>query len=241
QMRGQRFDANGVKIGDEFRIDDLTVPIWDPVVTARADGGFIVSWQTPNGASLDGVNAYTRVFSAVNATPEVIAHSGYLYQGNAVSAATMVSPGHPQGAIYADSGLYPKTQYEFEDLTSGGSTGYLTLDGTVWGAGRPLRVSATELDRVQWHAGAGIGTDDFRVRGFDGTSWSAWATGTMGTLRTDQRITAGTTRQVNFSYPNVDFQGFPSTVELADGTYVVAWSRRSDGSGTGIAGQRFAA
>ncbi|RTR09421.1 hypothetical protein, partial [Azospirillum griseum] len=46
---------------------------------------------------------------------------------------------------------------------------------------------------------------------------------------------------MNFSYPNVDFQGFPSTVELADGTYVVAWSRRSDGSGTGIAGQRFAA
>ncbi|MFD1626626.1 hypothetical protein ACFSBS_18465, partial [Azospirillum griseum] len=64
QMRGQRFDANGVKIGDEFRIDDLTVPIWDPVVTARADGGFIVSWQTTNGASLDGINAYTRVFSA---------------------------------------------------------------------------------------------------------------------------------------------------------------------------------
>ena len=65
QLRGQRFDANGVKIGDEFRIDDQVGPIWQQAVTARPDGGFVVAWQTAANGNLDSVKAYTRSFDAV--------------------------------------------------------------------------------------------------------------------------------------------------------------------------------
>ncbi|RTR11631.1 beta strand repeat-containing protein, partial [Azospirillum griseum] len=67
---------------------------------------------------------------------------------------------------------------------------------------------------------SGIAGFDYTIS--DGNGGTSTASVTVNVARQaatgGPALVAGTTRQVNFSYPNVDFQGFPSTVELADGT-----------------------
>ncbi|NYZ22635.1 beta strand repeat-containing protein, partial [Azospirillum oleiclasticum] len=67
EIRARRFDAEAVALGDDFRIDDMGVPLAFPVVAARPDGGFVTAWMNTNGSSSatqDNVNVYTRVFAA---------------------------------------------------------------------------------------------------------------------------------------------------------------------------------
>lgn len=47
EIFAQRYDAQGVKVGDEFRVNSTTdLSQLEPSVTALNDGGFVVSWQS---------------------------------------------------------------------------------------------------------------------------------------------------------------------------------------------------
>ena len=60
---GQRYGADGSPVGEEFRINIETASDQSaPTVTALADGGFAVAWQSYNQDG-DGWGVFTRVFS----------------------------------------------------------------------------------------------------------------------------------------------------------------------------------
>ncbi|TWI44312.1 Ca2+-binding RTX toxin-like protein [Pseudoduganella flava] len=53
-VRLQRFDAAGAKVGDEVLVNSVTAGDQRlPVVTATSDNGFVVAWQSRSGATLD--------------------------------------------------------------------------------------------------------------------------------------------------------------------------------------------
>lgn len=242
QIHGQRYDANGEKVGKAFRIDDLVGMASHPTVTALDNGGFTVAWHYRYSTADHNSEVYMRVFSPTIATPEVVPRDGYVAVGGTVSATQMVSMGHPQGAAFVESGLHPKTLFEFEDMSAVDSSGYLTLDGVRWAANTPLRVTAGALNRVAWNGGAALGEQTFKVRGHDGTEWSDWADGVMRTVGSLDTVHAvNGQQQVNFQIANGDSQDIPSLTQLADGATLAVWSRRNDGSGTGVLAQRFAA
>jgi len=56
-IHGQRYDANGTAVGDEFRVNSTTAgDQTDPSVTGLSGGGFVVTWQSGDGSG-DGVYA----------------------------------------------------------------------------------------------------------------------------------------------------------------------------------------
>ena len=69
---GQRFDASGVAVGDEFQVNSYTTgdQRW-PAVTALDGGGFVVSWSSEGSAGTDtsGDSVQVRRFAA-DATPQ---------------------------------------------------------------------------------------------------------------------------------------------------------------------------
>ncbi len=61
---GQRFDANGDPVDDEFRVNTTTTGTQQySAVTALADGGFVVTWGS-NGQDGDGYGIYGQRFNA---------------------------------------------------------------------------------------------------------------------------------------------------------------------------------
>lgn len=55
----QRFDVNGNSIDSEFRVSTNTVDNQSmPSITARKDGGFIVTWESDDGGVIDSYNVY---------------------------------------------------------------------------------------------------------------------------------------------------------------------------------------
>ena len=65
---GQRYNASGVAIGAEFQINTYTTSNQaDPVVTALADGGFIVVWPS-EGQDGSGYGVYAQRYDSAGAT-----------------------------------------------------------------------------------------------------------------------------------------------------------------------------
>jgi len=59
---GQRFDKNGGKLGDEFRVNTWTIDCqWFPSIASLADGGFVVVWESV-GQDGDGYGVYGQKF-----------------------------------------------------------------------------------------------------------------------------------------------------------------------------------
>ena len=86
---GQRYNAQGVAQGSEFQINTYTTNNQDdPSVTALADGGFVVTWES-NGQDGDGWGIYGQRFSVPpDPTPTAI---GSEFQINTHTASTSVA------------------------------------------------------------------------------------------------------------------------------------------------------
>lgn len=64
-IRGQRFDSTGTKVGGEFIANTTTtVDLNDPVAAGTADGGFVVSWRDSGSGDGDGRAVIAQVFDA---------------------------------------------------------------------------------------------------------------------------------------------------------------------------------
>jgi uncharacterized lipoprotein NlpE involved in copper resistance len=66
QIHGQRFDATGVRAGSEFQVSSAdSVPYQDYArVTALADGGFVVAWDSYNGVGANTYDVFIQQFDA---------------------------------------------------------------------------------------------------------------------------------------------------------------------------------
>jgi hypothetical protein len=67
------------------------------------------------------------------------------------------------------------TQYQFYDAGAAASSGYFwTLQNAHHAADTYITVAAADLGWTWVRGGQAAGTETMWVRGYDGTSWSAW-------------------------------------------------------------------
>ncbi|RUQ63973.1 calcium-binding protein [Azospirillum doebereinerae] len=232
----QRFSQDGVKVGGEFRLSDVTAGDQvRPRVAARPDGGFVVAYESPD-ANSSGV--YYRTFSASTLAPIVSANEVETSVNTTLNASVLVSQGHAQGPQYAQGGLQQVSYYEFVDLDDRTDSGYFTINGVGQQAGKVIHVSAEQIGSLRYISGATPNQNDFLVRVFDGIHLSNWSEGTVVGYAPSETLTATAQSRVN-TY-TTDVQANAAVTVLASGQSVVTWtSIGQDGSLHGVYAQQY--
>ncbi len=220
---GQRYDADGGKLGGEFQINTYTPDDQDqPDVTALSDGGFVVTWKSWRG-DLDGArNLYGQRYDADGVA------DGVEFQINTETEADFWGPsvaGLANGGFvvtWSDSDIHGQI-YSANGFAVGGE-----FQVNTFATGTPDDSSVTGLANggfvVTW-------TSD----GQDGS-----LSGVYGQIYDAGGGTVGGEFQINTETEGSQFRS--NVTDLADGGFVVTWmSAGQDGDGYGIHGQRFGA
>ena len=225
---GRIYNAAGEAAGNEFVINATTFDHqFSASVSALEGGGFVVSWQTNNGAE----NAYdivTRRFDG-DGTPI----------GGDIAANTPVAGNQTSSAVAGlEGGGYIVTWQDDSGLDSSGYGIFAqryNADGTA--AGGEFLVNTT-LASYQIETSVTAMPDGGFV-----VTWSSWAQdgdsyGIFGQRFDESGAALGSEFQIN-TY-TTDFQTRSDITALADGGFVVTWqSSGQDGSNYGVYAQRF--
>ena len=97
---GQRFSAAGVKLGDEFRVNNFTLNNQrTPSVAALTNGNFVVAWVSELQRASSSVDIYARLFTISNSLPTAVANE---FAVNPTTTNVCANPhltGSPQGGF----------------------------------------------------------------------------------------------------------------------------------------------
>ena len=225
----QRYDSAGNSVGSEFQVNTATANAQEaPSITALADGGFVVTWESKDQ---DGNNwgVYAQRYDSAGSAV------GSEFQ---VNSWTFNEQRSPEIAGLADGGFVVTWQSKDQDFSNwgvfaqrydaaGAAVGSEFLVNTSW-SGEQKEPSIAALDDggfvVVWQS-----------KDQDGDNWGVYA----------QRYDAAGNRvefefQVNQETTNQ--QSDPSVSTLPDGSFIVTWqSKEQDGDNWGIYGRRFSA
>ncbi|MCI0151900.1 hypothetical protein KNO81_39340 [Paraburkholderia sediminicola] len=220
---GQRFAADGTPSGEEFKVNtDPTGIQRSSSVTALADGGYVVTWES---LVQDASSIYGRRFAA-DGTP-----SGEEFKVNTYSDGQQM---HSSVTALADGGYVVTWQSYGQDGTSSSIYGQrFAADGTP--SGEEFKVN-TYPTGIQLNSSVTALVDGgyvvtWQSRGQDGSPDGIYG----------QRFAADGTPSGDEFQVSTGRQGNPSVTGLADGGYVVMWNGDQDGSPSSVYGQRFAA
>ena len=223
---GQRLDAQGNKIGSEFRINTFTGnDQWVPAVEALPNGGFVVAWMSAGqDGSSDGV--YAQRYDAA---------------GNAVGSEFRINDYTSNQQQSPDITLLANGNVLFQYMSRGQDGSGTGVFGRLFDAnGNPLggsfQINPTSANdqhshRVDALTGGGFvavwGADDGSEKGVFGQRYDATGARVGGEFRAN-------------TYTS-DYQYDPAVAGLEDGGFVVVWNSRGgqDGSGQGVFGQRY--
>jgi hypothetical protein len=223
----QRYDANGVAQGSEFRVntttqDDQT----SPSVAIAADGSFVIAWQSHNQDG-SGWGIYAQRYNA----------SGTVQGGEfLVNTTSNDDQTSPSVAIAANDSFVITWQSHNQD-GSGWGVYAQRYSATGVALGGEFRVNTTTQDDQLSPKVAMAGDGSFVVtwasQSEDGSGWGIYA------QRYDPNgLALGGEFRVNTT--TQDDQMAPSIGMAADGTFAIAWeSHNQDGSGWGIYAQRY--
>jgi len=227
QVFGQRFDAGGVAVGDEFVVSDhASTDATNPqsTVAAFADGGFVVAWDSYEAAT-GSREIFTRRFDADGTA---------LGGASRINADTAGDQHYPNVTVLADG----KFVIVWETITA--ATHGHNHFGQLYGAdGSPTTgeflVNTTTTGGQYSPEVAALSDGGYVI------AWSSAGVDGMGIFA--QRYDAdGNTvgGETLINSETADHQEGPMAAGLADGGYVIAWqSKLQDGSEYGIYGQRY--
>ena len=223
---GQRYDAAGIVVGPEFRVDGSAYDYHrSPAITALADGGFVVTWTSNSlGASDYGIFGQRYDAAGVAVGPE--------FQVNTYASSYQQNP---SVTALADGGFVVTWQSRGQDGNFNGIFGQ-RYDAAGSAVGLEFQVNTYwNLDQRE-PAVTALADGGFVV------TWESTQdgsnTGIYGQRYDAAGVAVGPEFQIN-TYTN-DFQEDPAVAALADGGFVVTWrSFGQDGSGGGIYGQRY--
>ncbi|MFD1627601.1 beta strand repeat-containing protein [Azospirillum griseum] len=157
---GQRYDAQGTAVGSEFIITDTTVGNQEePHLAARPDGGFVLTWVSPDG---NGRGVFSRLVRAM--APPSATQAGTA--GN-----DLLTPANPRSVLLGLAGNDTLTGGSLTDTLNGGD-GNDSLSG---GLGDDVLFGGIGNDTLDGGGGAdllygGAGNDTFIVRGGEALS-----------------------------------------------------------------------
>ena len=233
---GQRFSAEGARLGDEFRVNSYTTGVnSEPHVASDASGNFVVVWHS-QGQDGSGFGTFAKRYSAAGVP------LGAEFQ---VNTFTTGNQGEASVASNASGNFVVVWTSEFQD---GGGPGPPGSDHGVFGqrfsaAGVPLgaefRVNTFTLFEQGLPSVASDPSGNFVVvwqsyfqdgnnRGIFGQRFSAAG----APLGAEFRVNTFT----------LFLQARPSVASDASGNFVVTWtSQYQDGPSFGVFGQRFSA
>jgi Ca2+-binding RTX toxin-like protein len=224
---GQRFDAAGNRLGDEFLVNTgVTNNQSDPFVTHLSDGGFLVTWESENqDGSSYGI--YGQRYNADGSKNS----SEFM-----VNSFTTGAQGMPSAAAFADGKFIVTWQSENQDGDSYGVYGQLYNSGGSK-VGSEFKVNSYTSDNQMWTSVTEISTGGFVV-----TWTSSWqdsdSFGNYGQFYDANGVSKGSNFLINTTTANE--QALPSVAALKDGKFVVTWESAQDSDGSyGIYGQIF--
>ncbi|KAA0568850.1 FG-GAP-like repeat-containing protein, partial [Azospirillum sp. Sh1] len=225
-IQGQRFDANGSKVGAQFVVDASGSS--QPSAALLTDGSLMVTYTDTAGSQYD---IYAQHLS-VAGTP--------IGSRTQVTTANGFSKYEPDIKALPGGGFIV-TWYSDSQDGSGGGIYAKRFDASGAAAGSEFQVHTATVPASQVTPRVAVLADGGWVvtwsasNGLDGDGW-----GMFGRRFTADGTPAGAEFQIN-SWTEGD-QNAQSVVALADGGFVVAWtSSTADGNSYGAMAQRFAA
>ena len=230
----QRFGADGAMLGGEVQVSTAASSFQSGgVVTALANGGWVVAWATDSGGWIPNADLYARVFSATGVGGSEFKVNSTDSTGNesvAVTAlndggwlATWASTGHTSGA-----GIYAQR------YTAGG-----LASGTEFKIGASTLSTTASLPTVTDLADGGwlVAWSQQENIGFDSEILAR---------RYSSVGVASAAFQVNQATVESTRQSSAAVTDLADGGWLVTWQSNgqdagTDGASTGIYARRYSA
>lgn len=227
---GQRFDALGNRIGDDFLVNTQTTGHQsDASVTPLADGGFVVAWHAAGQQHGNSFRIFAQRFDADG--KEI----GGEFQVNSFIDGNQWTP---EAAGLTNGGFVVTWVSTAQDGSGYGVYGQrYGLDGTALGGEFQIH-TLTEYHQ-EGPTVAGLTGGGFVVAwqsaGQDGTGNGY---GIIGQRYDANGGRLGGEFQANEFAANHQYE--PSLAALQDGGFVIAWtSEGQDGSGTGVYGRRY--
>ena len=223
---GQRFDAQGSAIGQEFQVNsDVFANQQRPDIEALADGGFVVAWNSGSGPA---DNIFGQRFDA---------------QGIAVGSEFQINTAngdHTLASIAAlEDGGFFVTWTSQSSLGNRDEVVGQRFDVAGIPVGSEFRINSfITADQVASTV-TGLPDGGFLV------TWTSFdqdgdGSGIFGQRFDADSVAVGSEFQVNTV--TIDRQTNSTVTAIADGGFVVTWmSSGQDGDGFGIFGQRYAA
>lgn len=97
----------------------------------------------------------------------VVVHSGVSVAiGSHIAAASLFT--------VSDAENDAITKYQFQDSSTGSSSGYWEVNGAPLTAGQPFQFDASDLPSVDFVGGSTVGVDHLIVRAYDDMMWGSW-------------------------------------------------------------------
>jgi large repetitive protein len=223
----QRYNAAGVAAGSEFRVNTYTTSLqFKPAITALTDGGFVVSWESPDQDG-DRWDIYTQRYDSVGQKVGVESRvNTYTTSDQDVPAIT----GLAGGGFVVSWLSYGQDGYSCDIYAQ-------RYDAAGVATGSEFRVNTYTTDYQQSQTITALTDGGFVV------SWTSEDQDGDGYGIFAQRynavgVTVGSEFRVN-TY-TTSGQYAPTITALTDGGFVVSWtSEDQDGSGQGIYAQRY--
>lgn len=227
----QRYDAAGLAAGGEFRVNTFTIGNQNnSTVTAFADGGFLVSWQSL-GQDGSGLGIYAQRYDAAGAAV------GGEFRVNTTTAGDQ---NYASVASLSGGGFVVTWQSLDQDALSTAVYGQL-YDAAGAAVGGEFRINTFTTGDQSFASVSALANGGFIVswssNGQDGSGWGTYAqwfdeTGTAmgGEFRVNQ-TTSG--RQSQDLLPR---QG---VTQLADGSLVMTWFGNGTGDTSGVFVRQF--
>jgi len=223
----QRYNAVGVAVGDETKVNSITTGAQQySAVAALADGGWIVTWQSSEPGQ--GNNIYQQRYNVAGEAVETDA---------LVNTVTASNQNGASVTALTDGGWIVAWESDGQD---GSGTGvYLQrydVDGATVGAETQVNTYTTD---DQYSASVSALSDGGWVMAWQAESQDGSVEGIYQQRYHADGTAAGTETLVN-AY-TTGSQNSPSVTALDDGSWVVSWrSEAQDGSGDGIYQRHYA-
>jgi len=226
---GQRYDAEGNRLGKEFRINTHMAGDQDrPSVTALSDGGFVVTWASED-QNESGWGVYGQRYDADGNT-----------QGNEFRIATTTAgmEENPSVTGLSDGGFVVTWESDGQDLEGG----YYDVYGQRYDAqgnaqGAEFRINTT-AEGDQWISSVTALSAGGFVVAWESNGQDRDGTGVYGRRYDAEGNPLGNEFRINTRQE--DDQQAPSVTGLSDGGFVVTWeSNGQDTDGWGVYGQRY--
>ncbi|GAB1459282.1 hypothetical protein MASR2M50_10560 [Thauera sp.] len=234
-MYGQRYDAQGVAVGNQFQVNDYTpYDQVEPAIASLSGGGFVVVWTDRGGADGSGYGVFGQRYDADGL------QVGEAFLVNASTSSNQYQPtvaslgGGFVVAWYSDGnqdGRYYDVFFQRFDA-----------NGQALGAETRANTSSGFEDNAQYEPAITVLADGSFVvtwRSDGNSDADGGYAGVFGQRFAADGNALGAEFQINTYTPYYQYE--PSIAALADGGFVVAWTSyyQDGGSTTGVFAQRY--